>query len=232
MRGEEMLLSWSMLRGIGSSRLVQVSAIMPFIGYLIIYSDVVRALYCNTWNDLIFQSDAACQSGSGFSIRLHLLYLGFFVLGVGSIIFSMACPRVVKRYVDRSDYAIQEYSGTSEVNLRYMFEVISNHFPERAKQILTAYGDGARYWEPARWRVDSKHEGEWNPEIENNYRNAKVDVMRDYEWSDHARNRVAKWACCFAFVIGLTFVSIPSAITLVRVLEIIVTTNLRALVHG
>ena len=91
--------SWDRLRIIGNSRLVQLTAIMPIVGYLIIFNQhVVSALHLD---NSLFGSIT-----EEFLIsRLRLLYFGLFFTGIGSLLFSLFCPPKIKQYADAVELA-------------------------------------------------------------------------------------------------------------------------------
>lgn len=77
---------WDELHALGSSKLVQLTVVLPVIGYLILFSDSLRqhlALYVDMGTEPILW-------------RLYLLYFGFCFLSVGALIFAWQCPDEIK----------------------------------------------------------------------------------------------------------------------------------------
>src|SRR5262245_24963766 len=79
---------WDELHALGSSRLVQLTVVLPVVGYLILFSATLRdhlTLYVDMGSEPVFW-------------RLYLLYFGFCFLSIGALIFAWECPDEVKRH--------------------------------------------------------------------------------------------------------------------------------------
>ena len=79
---------WDKLHALGSSRLVQLTVILPVIGYLILFSESLHqhlALYVDVGSDPV-------------EWRLYFLYFGFCALSVGALIFAWQCPEEIKTH--------------------------------------------------------------------------------------------------------------------------------------
>ncbi|TBY71889.1 hypothetical protein [Rhizobium leguminosarum] len=88
--------AWSQLRAIGNSRTAQLSALFPFIGYLIIFSDLFSDYLTPSAHDGTPLFDPLWS--------LRLLYIGLVFIGVASIIYAIRCPEVVKSYSSANQY--------------------------------------------------------------------------------------------------------------------------------
>lgn len=199
-------IEWSTVRGIGNSPIVRLTAIMPFVGYLIIYTDLVQQLYCTAWTELANRKSADCAAfGRDFATRLHLLYLGLFLIGCGSLVFSVGCPRVVRRYADANDFVREEYETASKRNVRYYSKRVRELDPEMALVVKTSNA-------PAMARITGRPESASPAALtDEDYRDAKVDVMRAYFVSCNAfARRRALRACTLLFLAGFALVSLPN----------------------
>lgn len=101
-------MRWAGLRNVGNSSLVRASALVPLLGYLILFNEHI----------------AGQQTILGqfqLSWRLMLLYLGLSMVGIGSMIYVLRCPETIKRYSSAVDYALTEgpYFGTGN-NLAFL----------------------------------------------------------------------------------------------------------------
>jgi hypothetical protein len=87
---------WDSLRALGSNRLVQLTVILPIIGYVILFSSELREYFVLTVDrDVRLGIDGNIQP---VFWRLYFLYFGFCFLALGSLIFSWKCPSEVKSH--------------------------------------------------------------------------------------------------------------------------------------
>jgi hypothetical protein len=93
--------TWSELRSIGNSRLIQVSAVFPIVGYLILFSDEVSNFLSMRHLPSLPQSGFLDSLWQG---KLYFVYFGLMLLGLGSLIYQVACPFIIKKHGDYTDY--------------------------------------------------------------------------------------------------------------------------------
>lgn len=100
--------SWVELRRLGESNAVKLTALAPVLGSLVLMNDEVDALLRSTLLD--FRLDLSPKPMLGFVTipRLHMIYLGLSLLGVGSIGFGLFCPDIIKRYASAADWLERE----------------------------------------------------------------------------------------------------------------------------
>ena len=106
---------WNDLRRIGNSPIARASVTMPVLGYLILFhKDLLEYLKLHS---------SFCQN-CDVSWRLYMLYFACCCFAVGSVIYAVRCPRIIKSYAVSRDYIEAEkahYCGA--VNLEYLFEL-------------------------------------------------------------------------------------------------------------
>ena len=228
-------LSWSTLRGIGNSRIVQISAIMPFVGYAIVYSDVVERLYCRTWSNIFTREPLSCSINSSFMMRLHLLYTGLFMLGLGSLIFNYFCPKVVRRYPDATDFISSEANTTSDSYLEFMLDVIKIWSMRDLYRLIEAFEPINKLYNDIEKRKNMKvlpgsdlaklisnnrplSSVDLNLPTPENSR-AKLELMDTFYYaSDKNVSKKWLWVCFMVFSIGFLMLFLPSASFFVRVI--------------
>ena len=76
---------WDELRRLGNHKLVQLTVVVPIVGYLILLNKQLAAYYA-----LYFDANA-----TDISYRLYCLYFGFTFLGIASLLFNLLCPKLV-----------------------------------------------------------------------------------------------------------------------------------------
>ena len=110
------LPSWSTLRSIGSSSLVRLSALFPFVGYFILFNDeVTRFLQAHGLEKPLI---GVGLLDNLWSKKLYFLYFGLMLSGFGSIMYQWWCPPEVKKHLDWKDYIATEGETPSYTYLR------------------------------------------------------------------------------------------------------------------
>jgi hypothetical protein len=117
---------WTTLRSIGNSSLVKLTMLIPIVGWLIIFNDlVVHGL--RVARSLFGPNDVAVDGGSiVVSPRLLWLYVGLFLVSIGSIIYSICCPNEIKKYSSETDYSKDIFGHTSIRERERIQEILSN----------------------------------------------------------------------------------------------------------
>jgi hypothetical protein len=86
--------AWHSLRALGNSRLVQLSALMPIIGYLIIFS--------SSFSEFTSLQIASFGEGTVWQrldkLKLYFLYFGFSAIGLASVIYTIYCDEIIKNF--------------------------------------------------------------------------------------------------------------------------------------
>ena len=98
-----LILRWESLARTGSSKLVSLTVLVPVFGYLIIFNQQVVSLFDlspyyipsinENWAWLIDGKD-----------RLYCFYFGLFSIGLGSILYQLFCPPIVKEFKSSFEY--------------------------------------------------------------------------------------------------------------------------------
>jgi hypothetical protein len=121
-------IRWASLRSVGNSPLVRASALVPVLGYLVLFNEHI----------------AGQQTILGefqLSWRLMLLYLGLSLVGIGSMIYVVRCPETIKRYSSAVDYALAEgqYFGTGN-NLQFLRSSVQAEMAKKPKLAQKVHG--------------------------------------------------------------------------------------------
>jgi hypothetical protein len=213
--GEESFLqeniNWALLRGFGATRLATVTAMMPFIGYVILYNSQLSGLL-GGFGGLLDQQESVCQCGSilSFETRLNLVYLGLFSVGVSALLFKAAAPRELKLYRDVNQFIDQERGNLTARRVRSMYRTVSF----RRKRIGTELVARAN-WLGADVSIEKasvEFAGNKNEDV-------ILDLMRIFfQAQDRHFRRLAAIVCFVFFVIGTLLLAVPSATFTFRVM--------------
>lgn len=112
------LPDWRSIRTVGNSRMLKLTILVPFIGYLLIFNNNIVS-YLEIYK--LFDEENSLSMIS----RLKLTYFGLFFLGVGSAIYSLGCPRVIQQFQSEADYIEHEIKSFSKDKLRYLMSRVS-----------------------------------------------------------------------------------------------------------
>lgn len=210
--------TWEMLRLIGKSRIVGLTALIPFIGYFLLFNENIVTY--------ISISPEFAKSASELSVtisRLHYLYFGLTTLGISSILYSLFCPKAIKENGSEYEYSSKEmnvmtYARLREINNKYGKLLKSEDDSVKELQI---YLDNYINSEKKVLDFSSREEAfEKIKKIENN---AILDILR-FNWN--YINKELFWLrllTALGYTIGFILVLIPSAIVFISVIENIIT---------
>lgn len=97
------LPTWEALRTLGQSRILALTALVPFIGYMIIFNSNIIHLIQISPDIINFNKSSnaiSAQDTHSFTIvRLYITYFGLTLLGLASGLFKLFCPTDVKNII-------------------------------------------------------------------------------------------------------------------------------------
>lgn len=105
------MFSWDQLKKIGQSRLLSLTMIVPFLGYLILFNQVLNEWLINSYRFLsldIIQLEVAGGRNKVIASQLYFIYYGLSLLGVASMFFYLFCPVSMKEYSSEYQFVHQE----------------------------------------------------------------------------------------------------------------------------
>lgn len=204
-------INWGLLRGFGATRLATVTAMMPFVGYAILYNSQFTYLL-GGFGGLLDQQVSAqhCVQFFSFETRLNLVYLGLFTIGVSALIFKTSAPRELKLYRDVNEFVDQERANLTARRARSMYRTVRYRRPRVGNELL----------QRASWlgkdvpilKASTEFSGTKNDDL-------IVDLMRCFfQAQDRHCRRPAALSCFVFLIIGTLQLSVPSAAFTIRVL--------------
>ena len=92
---------WSRLRDAGNSSLVQLTILIPLIGYMIIFNEQIAK-----YLELVREVSGSQPRALGLSVspRLLLIYFGLCLISFGAIVYRRYCPSEIKRYASSTAF--------------------------------------------------------------------------------------------------------------------------------
>lgn len=103
----KLVLTWDVLGIIGKSRILSLTMLVPFIGYLILFNNELvlhLKLATEIFGDVGNDETVSRETLS----RLYFLYYGLTLLGISSIAFFGLCPPIVKDHKSERSYLDSE----------------------------------------------------------------------------------------------------------------------------
>ncbi len=213
--------NWELLRGFGQSSVATVSLAMPFVGYAILYHSQIET-YIDGLGKTISTQEKLLRSPSedqnsilevSLFTKLNLIYLGSFLIGLGTVVFRIFAPKAVKEATSISDYAENELGRATARCLRSMINTIQRKRPSIARELTSI----------APW-LDKK-----NATLKTAYAELQ-DIQRDQLQNDvlssfyNIENRYShRWAVYLTvvlYVVGFFLLSIPGVLFTLRVLRV------------
>ena len=106
---------WSWVRLIANSRLPQMSAFIPAIGYALLWSDQL--------NDLLGSTRLLGVALLPPVWKLQLLWWGSISMTIGWSIYALFCPSEIRRCGEPDDYVLERFAAPSAERARRALEL-------------------------------------------------------------------------------------------------------------
>ncbi len=193
---------WASLRTMGNSPIVKFTIVIPVIGYLILFNEMVLP-YLQLART-IFDPEGT-WAASAVSPRLMSIYFGLWWVALASILYQLNCPKIVKQFASSTDYvaASQEHIGAH--TLKSIEEYIKKQSQIYADHVREIHSRAAQLY-----KADD----------------VRASVARDVlDLQFVVENRRAPYmraAITALYGVGAVFLSIPSIDVLLRVLKLMV----------
>jgi hypothetical protein len=105
--GGRFIPKWTRLREIGNSSATKMTILIPLVGYLIIFNQNVVGLLT------LSRELVGMPAHQEPSTRLLCMYFGLCLIAVGSIVYNVLCPSIVKRYTSAPEFIGNELAHVS-----------------------------------------------------------------------------------------------------------------------
>jgi hypothetical protein len=102
-------LRWSVARFIANSRLPQASALIPAIGYALLWSD--------DFNKFLSSKERLGESLFSLDCRLQLLWWGAILMTVAWLMYLWKCPKEIRRSGEPDDYVLEQFQAPNSYRL-------------------------------------------------------------------------------------------------------------------
>lgn len=181
------LFTWDSLSRIGQLKVMNLTILIPFIGYMILF------------NENIVQLLELSKEVHSFTIdnisRLFYFYYGLSSLGIGSLIYQLKCPVLIKEYDSQNIYAKEESAFLTKRRIssitREIRRLRSTLHPIAEKVIGIASGEDS---------------SQGYKEIEP----AKIDLLIIHWREVNRSHKLARFGIFHLYLVGFIILLIPS----------------------
>ena len=192
---------WENLRKIGQSRVVKLTILVPIFGYLVLFNEQVVQLFevsTQVVKGLTVVEDVQKTVSQDTKTRLYYFYFGFSFLGIGSLIYQMFCPNLIKDYGSEREFIREEVGLVTEKRFRLMASFLEQEDLASSIDIDDAL-DG--YKEAQNMMPNERKAG---------MDSAKMDVMALFWASENLSRIVARHSVFVFYIVGFCVLAVPS----------------------
>jgi ABC-type multidrug transport system fused ATPase/permease subunit len=207
--------TWETLKLIGKSKVVGLTSLIPFVGYLLLFNENIIS-----YISLSREFAGAASEVSATISRLYYLYFGLTFLGISSILYLFFCPKEIKENISEYEYSNKEVNVMTHARLGSFngkYQLILSSGTESLEELGKYFNSYANSYNTAAKNA-ATHELalEHAKELE---LHAKLDILR-FHWNYVNNERY--WLRCLimsGYVAGFFLVLIPSAIVFCNVIK-------------
>ena len=216
---------WIVARSLGRLKLVQWTIAVPLVGYLILFNETLVG-HLGLSSSVTGISPHTSGLSQGATFRLICIYFGLTFLGIGSVLFMVFCPTIIREHESAQSFTrdeldlltfatIQKFAaehdaltGGNSVNSFNQIVEEHVHYISVIEAIDYSLPSNVSPTE-ARLRIQ---------ELLERRRRRATNLLRDlFTVTAHSR-RAAAWTILTFFALGLLFLSIPGIWLFCRVL--------------
>jgi len=232
---------WELLRLVGNSYAVKLTVLVPFIGYLLLFNDTLVKFFAL---QILTEGKTESAPEQINLLNLRLLYFGLLFVGVGSILYLMFCPSVIKSHAGSTDFVRAELEHATYKHIRDLLDYCLEVYPNNTwfkdlkqdirygrKKIKSIVSDMAG-WGSAPTADDGVQADIVTPkylkgsppqvlldDAKSRQRDAYIRVMRYYYNVERRASPLAFWLALGCFVVGFAMLTIPSVRTAWKILQ-------------
>ena len=195
---------WAKLRLLGNSHLAQATILVPFLGYFLIFN-------AHIFDYLKIHTNFCSGTSCAISWRLYFIYFGCFFVAVGSAIYSLRCPTVVKIYSGASNFfeAEKTYFSAPQ-NLKYLFKLIE---VEKKAPVLDPF--------------DLKKLIANNAAISQQHGQALADILGEYYVLQNTSKPISRALAFISYMVGVLLLLVPTIGTFIQLVGHILRDTIR-----
>lgn len=192
---------WVNLRRIGQSKVVRLTILVPIFGYLILFNEeIVHLFEVSTQVVKGLNTVPVIQEviSNDTKTRLYFFYFGFTFLGIGSLIYQVFCPGLIKDYSSEREFLREEVGLVTKKR----FNRMASYLEQENLASPIDVNDAVDEYANATSLMPKQREAQIDA--------AKMDIMVLFWWSENVSRVVARHAILFFYLVGFCVLAIPS----------------------
>ncbi|MEZ5947550.1 MAG: hypothetical protein R3C13_03630 [Hyphomonas sp.] len=203
-----MFVSWAMLRHVGATPIVRATVLMPFVGYLIVFNAQI-----GQWLSLIPDLDTSTANSKPLTylngqLRLILIYYALVLLGLGTAVYQIYCPGIIKSASNASDFTQEQLADLSDSRVLVAGEAIRTH-----RNLNHASAQSRVATLLSELNLTDEHLGSpaiFQKAISNSLRSQRVTLFDTLYCLENWNRRWARTAVSFLYAAGFTVLLLPT----------------------
>ncbi len=201
---------WANVTKIGRSKIVSLTILVPIFGYLILFNEHLINLFeisGQIFSEVIESSDKPSSSSvsSESKTRMYYFYFGLTFLGIGSIVYQIFCPKIIKEYASNREYVREETAFMTEKRVKHISSQLDKNkkvITKNLQEILASYENG--------WLIANDDAGF--------KKNAAItDLLFLYWKSENQSKIIARTAVFLFYIAGFLALAYPSLLMFLKV---------------
>lgn len=196
--------AWDSIRKIGQTRALRLTIFVPVIGYMILFNQQIvhvfelsKHLFANVSH--IPLDDAIGTVSPETKTRLFYFYFGLTFLGLGSILYQLFCPRLIKEHASDREYVREEINLITETRA----ESLANYLQHNRSGMRSH----AEYSQQRHYiKVNEKDPEERKRKLESE----TIDLMVDFWRVENRSSPLSRSLVLIFYVVGFVMLGIPS----------------------
>ena len=130
-----MQITWSALKRIGQSKLLQLTILIPIFGYMIFFNYELVDIVEKSTNYLYDKNIINTKVLFINSYKLYYLYFGFSLLGIASILYKIVSPDLINEYLSLREYIEKETNIMNYNNTKRLFNQLKDEGIEEVETL-------------------------------------------------------------------------------------------------
>jgi hypothetical protein len=196
--------TWEVIRTIGRSKIMTLTILIPFLGYMIIFNEHLIHLF--ELSDGLFSSSTTSSStnqnvvSEDSKTRLFYFYFGFTFLGLGSLLFQFFCPNLIKEHGSDREFIKEEVSLMTIKRTESLLRFIEVKVPEKIDELSLLSTDFS-------FAVNGLKS---NEEKIKNAKETIINLMLMQWQFEVLSNKTARRSVSVFYVLGFIILAVPS----------------------
>lgn len=199
--------AWESLRRIGQSKAMSLTILVPFLGYMILFNEQLVHFF-QLSVQLVPESVDVGRVSQATKIRLYYFYFGLTFLGIGSLLYQLFCPSLIKEH------------GSDRQFVRDEVQLMTVRRARNVIRYLSSWRNSShlKYLHEVEGRIEEVANMSGSLEEAKAMERPATDLMLMQWQSENWQALIARVGVFIFYVAGFAVLSIPSVQMFIKVL--------------